>query len=92
MSKLDEARVIINEVDAEIVKLFVKRMKAVEMVYEYKKENNMEILDSSREAAVIAKNVELLEDASLEEYYVQFLKDMMNVSKQYQRDMMERDQ
>ena len=29
---LDEARKIINEVDAEMAELFVKRMKAVEMV------------------------------------------------------------
>lgn len=88
MSKLDEARVIINEVDGEIVKLFEKRMEAVKMVYEYKKENNMEILDSSREAAVIEKNVALLTNKELEEYYVEFLKEMMNVSKHYQRDLM----
>ena len=88
MSKLDEARVIINEVDGEIVKLFEKRMEAVKMVYEYKKENNMEILDSSREAAVIEKNVALLTNKEIEEYYVEFLKEMMNVSKHYQRDLM----
>lgn len=88
MSKLDEARVIINEIDGEIVKLFEKRMEAVKMVYEYKKENNMEILDSSREAAVIEKNVALLTNKELEEYYVEFLKEMMNVSKHYQRDLM----
>ena len=37
-NKLEEARKIINEVDAEMAELFQKRMKAAEMVYEYKKE------------------------------------------------------
>lgn len=88
MNKLEEAREIINEVDKEIVSLFERRMAAVKMVYEYKKENHMEILDSSREASVIEKNKALLTNASLEEYYVEFLKEMMNISKQYQSDLM----
>ena len=33
---LDEARSEINEVDAEMAKLFVRRMRAVEKVAEYK--------------------------------------------------------
>ena len=52
-SKLDEARKIINEVDSQMAELFVKRMRAAEMVYEYKKEFGLPILDQKREAAVI---------------------------------------
>ena len=37
-NKLEEARKVINEVDSQMSELFVKRMRAVEMVYEYKKE------------------------------------------------------
>ena len=39
--KLDEARRIINETDAEMAELFVKRMRAVEAVYEHKKEHGL---------------------------------------------------
>ena len=47
--KLDEARKIINEVDRQMAELFVKRMKAAEMVYEHKKEFGLPILDKARE-------------------------------------------
>ena len=36
--KLTEARRIINEVDSQMAELFVKRMRAAELVYEHKKE------------------------------------------------------
>ena len=38
-NKLEEARKIINEVDLQMAELFEKRMRAAEMVYEYKKES-----------------------------------------------------
>ena len=46
MNKLEEARKSINEIDAEIAKLFEKRMEASKLVAEYKKENGLSILDS----------------------------------------------
>ena len=45
-NKLEQARHIINEVDSQMAELFVKRMKAAEMVYEHKKEYGLPILDS----------------------------------------------
>ena len=44
-NKLEEARQIINKVDAQMAELFVERMKAAEMVSEYKKEFGLPILD-----------------------------------------------
>ena len=55
-NKLDIARQIINEVDAQMAELFVKRMCAAELVYEHKKEFGLPILDQSREDIVIEKN------------------------------------
>ena len=60
-TKLDEAREIINEVDNEMIYLFIKRMAAVSMVAEYKMENNIPVLDSSREEAIITRNLETME-------------------------------
>ena len=37
-NKLEQARKIINEVDAKMAKLFVERMRAAEMVFEYASE------------------------------------------------------
>ena len=83
-NKLEEARKIINEVDAKMAELFVKRMRAVEMVYEHKREHGLPILDEKREAAVIEKNSSLIEDEVLKGYYIDYLKGVMAVSRAYQ--------
>ena len=82
--KLDEARRIINEVDSKMAELFVKRMHAAEMVYEYKKEYGLPILDKKREDAVIDKNSVLIEDNVLKGYYIDYIKNMMAISRAYQ--------
>ena len=86
-NKLDEARKIINEADAQMAELFVKRMKAVEAVYEYKKEFGLPILDQRREDAVIEKNAALVDDPVLKGYYIDYLKNLMAVSRAYQYRM-----
>lgn len=83
-NKLEEARKIINEVDAEMAQLFVKRMRAAELVYEHKKEFGLPILDEKREQAVIARNSALVEDEVLKGYYMDYLKHLMSVSRAYQ--------
>lgn len=88
MNKLEEARLIINEVDSKMVELFKERMKAAKMVAEYKKENNLSVLDKAREEALINKNLGLLNDTKLEKYYLTFLEGMLTASKDYQKDLM----
>ena len=86
-NKLEEARRIINEVDAEMAELFVKRMRAAEMVYDYKKEYGLPILDQKREDAVIERNSARIEDEVLRGYYIDYLKNVMAVSRAYQYRM-----
>ena len=86
-SKLEEARTIINEVDAQMAQLFVRRMRAAELVYEHKKEFGLPILDQKREDAVIEKNSALIEDEVLKGYYIDYLKHLMSVSRAYQYRM-----
>ena len=81
---MDEARETINRVDAKMAKLFLERMDAVRTVYEYKKENGLPILDPKREAAVIERNAAAIEDETLKEYYIDYIKDMMSISRAYQ--------
>ena len=83
-NKLEEARKIINEVDAEMAELFIKRMRAAELVAEHKMEFGLPILDQKREDAVIEKNSALVEDEVLKGYYIDYLKHLMDVSKAYQ--------
>ena len=90
MSKLDEAREIINEVDNEMIYLFIKRMAAVSMVAEYKMENNIPVLDSSREEVIKTKNLDTLSNKQLEKYYLTFFEGVLNSSKEYQKDLLEK--
>ena len=85
--KLDEARKIINEVDKQMAELFVKRMKAAEMVYEHKKEFGLPILDGAREDMVVKNNSELIEDEVLKSYYIDYIKNVMSISRAYQYRM-----
>ena len=86
MSLIDEARNKINEIDKEMVRLFEERMKAVLMVLEYKKEHKLPIFDEIREIELTKKNLELLQDESLKEYYMIFFKGVLESSKKYQGD------
>ena len=83
-NRLEEARKIINDVDSQMADLFVKRMKAAEIVFEYKKEFRLPVFDAKREEEVIARNSALIEDEVLKEYYCSFIKSMMALSREYQ--------
>jgi monofunctional chorismate mutase len=86
MNKLEQARLIINEVDSKMIELFKERMNAARMVAEHKKENNLPVLDKAREEALIKKNIELLNDKELEQYYLTFLEGMLTASKIFKRN------
>ena len=86
-SKLEEARKIINEVDRQMVELFIRRMRAAELVYEYKRDMGLPILDQAREDAVIEQNAALVEDEVLRGYYMDYQKHLMGVSRAYQYRM-----
>lgn len=87
--KLQQAREIINDVDKQMAELFVKRMEAAKLVAEYKKEHGMPILDASREEQVIAKNSQYIENDELRSFYVNFIQNTMEISKNYQRKNLE---
>lgn len=89
MDLLQEARAIINEVDAQMAELFVRRMHAAEMVAQYKKEHAMPILDQEREEAVIRNGSARVKDETLREYYTDFMRDTMAISRRYQQRLLE---
>ena len=86
---LEQARREINEVDAQMAELFVRRMRAAEQVAAYKKEHALPILDAAREEQVIQSNAKLVENETLREYYVNFIRNNMAVSRAYQSRLME---
>ena len=89
MDLLQQARQIINDVDAQMADLFAKRMEAARMVAQYKKEQGMPILDREREEAVIRNGAERVEDATLRGYYTDFMRATMAISRSYQQDLID---
>lgn len=89
MTKLDQARAIINDVDKKMAELFEERMRASQMVAEYKIENSMPILDAAREDEVIRKNSERIDDEDIRAHYINFLRETMHISRNYQRRLLE---
>ena len=55
MSELEQLRGDIDAIDRQIVDLMKRRMETVAQVAEYKKANNMPVLDTSRERALLSK-------------------------------------
>lgn len=88
MSMLDEAREKINTIDEQMAKLFEQRMKTVEDVILYKREHQMNVLDPAREQAVIERNTAFIEDARYVQSYRQFIEDVMTVSRNYQKQVL----
>lgn len=86
---LIEAREKINKIDREMASLFVERLKASETVAEYKKEHGLEILDPVREAEVLRRNSAAVENDCYREYYMNFQKNTMAISRAYQTRLME---
>ena len=83
-----DARKKINEIDEQMAKLFEERMEAANKVAEYKIKHALPIYDQSREQEVISRNSKFINDDIIKEYYVNFLKETMNISKQYQSRLM----
>ena len=89
MTELEKARDIINRVDKKMAELFEERMKAVKTVAEYKKEHGIQILDTARENEVLKRNTKLVENEDLKSYYINFLQNNMEISRSFQRRLME---
>ena len=86
--RLDEARKVINEADRVIAEAFEKRMKAAEIVADYKRERGLPILDTQREAEVIRRNSDYVISPEIREYYVKLCEELMAHSRAYQERLL----
>ena len=89
MSEIDDLRKDIEAIDKDMAELFEKRMKIAYKIACYKREHGIQVLDKDREKALIEKNCGYIVDKELEPYYIDYLKDVMNVSKRYQHRLLE---
>lgn len=89
MTDLEKARQIINEVDQEMARLFERRMDAVRLVAEHKKEHGIPVEDISREEHIVRKNAALIKNEEYRSYYVSFLRQTIELSKSMQHRLLD---
>ena len=89
MNELNDYRKKINEIDKKMASLFEQRMIVSKDIANYKLNHALPILNKNRENEVIENNSKLIQDNQIKEYYVNFLKDTMGLSKKYQERIMQ---
>lgn len=89
MKDMAEARTKIGEIDKKMADLFVERMECAKVIAEYKGRNGLQIYDAKREAELLAKNTDYIEELELRPFYRHFMQNMMDVSKSYQHMILE---
>ncbi len=81
--ELSELRNNIDKIDRELVELFKKRMEVCANVAEYKRETGMNVLDPSRERALLQR-VSELSGEDFEEYTRTLYGTILDLSRSYQ--------
>ena len=81
--ELNEIRTQIDKIDEELVELYKKRMNLCAEVAEYKRDNNMPVLDSARERALLTK-ISDMSGPEFEEYTRTLYSTLLDLSRAYQ--------
>ena len=87
MSQLEQYRRQIDEIDAGLVELFLKRMEVTGKVGEWKRENGVPVLDAARERRVIAAKTALTDDPVRRADLAELYETIMAISRRQQRTL-----
>lgn len=85
MEELKKLRDQIKNLDEEMVKLLEKRFNLSLKIGEFKKENNLPILDKDREKELSLINLSKLENKDFSESYLNIFKTILEESKKLQK-------
>ena len=83
---LDKYRKEIDNIDKKIVELFEQRMEVSSKIGNYKKQNNLKILNKEREKEVIEKNINNVKNDDIKIYVIDLLNFIMEQSREYQKN------
>ena len=86
-SNLSKLREEIDGIDGEMIKLFERRMNIAKEVGDYKRENNLAILDEGREQSIVDKSIASVPDDLKGEVSI-LMRSLMALSREYQKNMM----
>ena len=81
---LKELRNKINEIDNELLSLYLKRMNIIKQIFQYKKEHNLPIYDQKREEELINNLLNKIDNNELKENYKKIIQLILIESKNQQ--------
>ena len=84
---LEEYRKEIDAIDAELVKLFLRRMDVTQKVGEFKKANGIPVLDAGREKQVLAAKTALVDDPAAKADVTALYESIMAIYRLQQRKL-----
>ena len=85
MKDLSSCRAEIDAIDRQLVALFEQRMHVARDVAGYKHAHHMDILDASREQAVLLSRADMTAEEPLKASVVELFRELMRLSRQEQR-------
>ena len=92
MNELENLRERIDTIDKELIALFEERMDVVNDIAEYKINNNLPILNQNREDIVISKVKAIVKNKDYTDSAIDFIKDIMEISKKFQQKIISKQQ
>jgi chorismate mutase len=87
MNELENLRERIDTIDKELIALFEERMNVVNDIAKYKIKNNLPILNQNREDIVISKAKAIVKNKDYTDSAIDFIKDIMEISKKFQQKL-----
>ncbi|NLD87939.1 MAG: chorismate mutase [Clostridiales bacterium] len=84
---MTEFRKRIDEIDKNIVSLFLERMEVSSQIAGYKREHNLPIFDRAREEAKL-ENVSSMSTPELREYTKRLYRCLFELSRDYQSELL----
>lgn len=84
---IDETRKRIDEIDAQIARLFEERLDLMEDVRAYKKAHGLPVLDTRREEEVLARSAERVKNPAYVELYRSLQESIMTLGKMRQVEL-----
>lgn len=85
MKDIDQYRAQIDEIDAQLVSLFERRMGVARRIALYKQEHHMDILNAAREQAVLHSRAAQVRDETLSQSMMDFFSEVMRLSREEQK-------
>ena len=92
MNELENLREKIDTIDKEMIALFEKRMDIVADIAAYKIKNNLPVLNQNREDIIVSKVKSTVKNKDYTDSAIDFIKDIMEISKKFQQKLISEQQ